>query len=80
MTVGGLPGAPIHAGGFFGEIALLRDMPRTATVTATTDCVLLALEREQFLAAVTGHADSAAAADLVAARRLAALRPAVTPI
>jgi MFS family permease len=80
VTVGGIPGAPIHAGGFFGEIALLHDVPRTATVTATTDCVLLALEREQFLAVVTGHADSAAAADLVAARRLAALRPAVTTI
>jgi MFS family permease len=80
VTVGGVPGVPIHSGGFFGEIALLRDSPRTATVTATTDCALLALERDQFLAAVTGHADSAAAADLVVARRLAALRPAVTTI
>lgn len=80
VTVAGEPRAPIHAGGFFGEIALLRQTPRTATVTATTDCRLLTLEREQFLAAVTGHAESAAAADLVAARRLAALRPAVATL
>lgn len=80
VAVGGDRRAPIHAGGFFGEIALLRDTPRTATVTATTDCNLLTLEREQFLAAVTGHAESAAAADLVASRRLAALRPAITTI
>jgi hypothetical protein len=80
VTVGGLPRPPIHPGGFFGEIALLRDTPRTATVTATSDCRLLALGREQFLAAVTGHAESAAAADLVVSRRLAGLRPAVSPI
>jgi MFS family permease len=80
VSVAGAAAAPIAAGGFFGEIALLRETPRTATVTATTDCTLLALEREQFLAAVTGHAESAAAADLVVARRLAALRPAVTPL
>jgi len=80
VTVGGAARTPIHAGGFFGEIALLRETPRTATVTATTDCRLLTLEREHFLAAVTGHAESAAAADLVVSRRLAALRPAVTTI
>jgi predicted MFS family arabinose efflux permease len=80
VTVAGEARPPIHPGGFFGEIALLRDTPRTATVTATDDCRLLTLGREQFLAAVTGHAETAAAADLVVSRRLGALRPAVSAI
>jgi MFS family permease len=78
VSVDGEPRATIVAGDFFGEIALLRDTPRTATVTAETDMELLSLDRDQFLAAVTGHAQSVEEADLVVSQRLAALRQGVS--
>jgi CRP-like cAMP-binding protein len=56
---------------YFGEIALLRDVPRTASVKASTDSRLFALRREDFLAAVTGHPAADAAGQAVADERLA---------
>jgi CRP-like cAMP-binding protein len=49
-------------GSFFGEVALLADVPRTGTVTALGDGELLAVDRVPFLIAVTGSDTSRAAA------------------
>lgn len=74
-----IEGRSFGPGESFGEIALLRDVPRTATVTARTDVVLQAIERDAFIAAVTGHAPAEAAAEAVIAARLGVLRDGVAP-
>ena len=75
VSVRGAPRPTLRAGDCFGEIALLRDIPRTATITAEEPLHTLALGREQFLTAVTGNSTSSAAVDALAAQRLAADPP-----
>jgi MFS family permease len=72
VAVDGQPGRELGRGDSFGEIALLRDVPRTATVTARTDVVLYALDRNAFIPAVTGSGPSLSAAEAVIGMRLSA--------
>ncbi len=62
-------------GDAFGEIALLREVTRTAEVRARTDLQLYALERGVFLPAVGGYRLSATQADVVVASMLDTFRP-----
>jgi len=59
-------------GDCFGEIALLNDVPRSATVTALEECRLLALNRDRFISAVTGQRRSNEMAGSVVQARLTA--------
>ena len=71
VTVDGtlLEGA-LAAGDFFGEIALLNGVPRTATVTAIDDARVLRVTAEAFLAAVTGSVNGREIANQVVEARL----------
>jgi hypothetical protein len=70
VLIDGRPVRQLSKGEGFGEIALLREVPRTATVRAIEDVELLTLGRDLFLEAVTGHPQSTAAADVVISQRL----------
>jgi len=70
VYVDGEPVQSLEPGDSFGEIALLRDVPRTASVRARSDVVLYALDRRHFLAAVTGFGPSLSAAEGVIGMRL----------
>jgi anti-sigma regulatory factor (Ser/Thr protein kinase) len=57
-----------------GEIALLRNVPRTATVIARKPVELYALTRDNFMSAVTSHDASARAAESTVTTRLTELQ------
>jgi MFS family permease len=63
-------------GDSFGEIALLHDVPRTATIRARTPLTVFELDPDAFLDAVGGFRQSSDTAYAVVAQRLASFRPA----
>ena len=72
VEIDGAESRELARGDFFGEIALLRDVPRTATVRALEPLRLYAVERDDFIAAVTGHAPTLETAEGIVSSRLAA--------
>lgn len=75
VTAGGEVLRRMGPGSGIGEIALLRSVPRSASVQAATDVDAWMLGREDFLEAVTGQPQSLAAAEAVVDARLSASAP-----
>ncbi len=70
VTRKGIEVARLTRGEGFGEIALIEDVPRTATVTTTKPTEVYRLEKEPFVLALTGHASAKRAASGVVTKRL----------
>ena len=73
VTKDGRDVTTLRRGDGFGEIALIEEVPRTATVTALSEAELFSLEKEPFVLALTGHAPAARAAGDMVSRRLGEL-------
>jgi hypothetical protein len=69
----------IGPGDCFGEIALLRDTPRTTTVRARTALRLHTLDRHHFVSALSGYPSSTREADTLVHGRLETFRPPPAP-
>ena len=71
VSADGIPLRVLGPGDFFGEIALIRDVPRTASVSAVTDTAVLTIRRMDFLSAVLGNPESAEAVEAAVSARIA---------
>jgi MFS family permease len=60
----------LHRGEWFGELALLRPVPRTATARATTNVEVRTLDAQAFVHAVSGFSASTREADAIVSDRL----------
>ena len=52
VTVKGIPVGQLESLSGFGELALVNDAPRKATITSSTNSALLRIEKMQFLNAI----------------------------
>ena len=68
------PKGRLSAGEFFGEIALIAERTRTATVTALSPCKLLLLHKDDFESFMNEHPDLKDAVRVAAKRRLEELK------
>ncbi|MEZ4448245.1 MAG: ATP-binding cassette domain-containing protein [Nannocystaceae bacterium] len=60
----------LQDGDHFGEIALIKDLPRTATIRTLTPCIFLTLQRAQFLDLVEKHRSVRKEIDVIASDRI----------
>lgn len=79
VSQGGVPLRRLGPGSGVGEISLLRDIPRTASIRAVGQVTTEALARDAFLSALTGHSPARAAADSIAEATLARSMPVAPP-
>jgi voltage-gated potassium channel len=70
----GAPKGKLIEGDFFGEIALIADRARTATITTLSPCELLLLDKADFESFMEAHPDLKEAVRAAAKRRLEELK------